>query len=213
MFTFLEKKINKFKVFQIIGYPGSGKTFFIDNQICKNNEEFSIYRSLQELAYSACDYQYGAVYRFLVSILFCVTFLMAGFSAQIFTKRFLLQSISTSKLIFHTHGALYGLNVYLDEGLIHRIFIIFFGVKHNKFFLFFLKQSIKLVWQKNWHIVLLDVDKQVCVKNFRTRKAINSRFNCCTSDGTLSLFLKDELYSYLVNIAKDLSLDVKIIIK
>lgn len=180
----------------ILGYPGSGKTTLLNDQsIVKGRVVCSNFLELKD---EISHYESPTVLRLLSALLFaCILFLAFCISLPYSLRR--ARSIASSiRMYFSLRGAVYSSSVIADENLIHRLFIMFFGVKLFEGNRILLEWASVLASASISDLIIVNTPKEECLLRIGGRSSPLSRFNKSSDPKVLDQLRKDRLYAGIV---------------
>ena len=181
----------------ILGYPGSGKTYFLkhNQQSLRQKRCFDFNATQVEIR----KYNISSFLRFAKSMkFFCFLFGALLFSSHMNYRRS-KAIVRTSQMYYNLCGGEYASDLIADENIIHRIFIIFFGTKLNKYNLVLIKIAVLIASECCHKLIIMNEDKKICARRVLARSAPLSRFNKHTSQDLLNELIKDEIYIVIFN--------------
>lgn len=187
-------------VIYILGYPGAGKTTFIKNNAQKHDWIFSYeFDSFQK---SIISYRNISVLRLWRSCKFAGLLIMAYVFSQCYDLKRLRSIISTVRIFYYAYGAKFKNNIIVDENIIHRIFIIFFGLNLNCINSYFLRSAVVCASDCASVIIIMRTEKSDCISRIKERSSQLSRFNKFSTKKIQTDLLNDQIYSLILKVLR-----------
>jgi hypothetical protein len=184
----------------IIGYPGSGKTTLLnDLTVVKGRAVCSNFIELKD---KISHYESPTVLRLLSTLLFACILILAFFISFPYNLRRARLIASSVRMYFSLRGAVYSCPVIADENLIHRLFIIFFGVKLFKGNKILLECASVLASISISDLIIMNTPKEECLLRISGRSSPLSRFNKSSDPKVLDQLREDQLYTGIIETLK-----------
>jgi hypothetical protein len=185
-------------LYELLGQPGSGKSYLCDHIL-------SDYKLVQTIKRST-NYYYPGKWRLMFRYPYW-TFLIAmvqissgSFSKKDFySARSLLKDYDFQQQTLRSSAT--GKETIIDEGVIHSLFSFLYGKKINFSTRAALYLIIKVLNKHNIRYLFYDVEKDQCVSNFKNRSG-NSRFNNQLNAIGINDFYRDTTYDTILSFIK-----------
>lgn len=182
----------------IIGYPGSGKTF-LASRLNASSQMRVISTSVDNGA------QKSTLFKKIINILSAPLFFFYLLAFIITRKDWGLYNI---RKIYAVQKVLLEVSKYrtqdgvvlIDEGPFNRLFTASFGTKQTKLSDIFMKKLIRVILFRINYILLVDIDCDICIRQFTNRVSPLSRFSKDSSQEIIDMLKKDDFYPNLISI-------------
>jgi len=184
----------------LLGYPGSGKTTLLNDHAFVKGR--IVCANFSELKNEISHYKCAAVFRLFSALLFACILLLAFCISLPYSLRRARSIASSVRMYFSLRGAIYSSSVIADENLIHRVFIMFFGVK------LFWGNRVLLQWASVLasvsisNLIIVNTSKEECLLRIGGRSSPLSRFNKSSDPKILDQLRKDRLYIGILEVLK-----------
>lgn len=186
---------NRRKVIELIGHPGSGKSYVAKSLQSTANVEVSTNPG-------KVSFGYGLTGRILASgtaPFFSLTLHLSmicrrGVRAQNFRILHLVQK----RYIALLRAPRSGVSVVVDDGPLHALYSALFGTRRTTLSDWFLGLTIRRLLKVQDTFVMISIEKDACVSNFRGRLNKGSRFNSASSEELVTKFLADTTYDDII---------------
>ena len=187
-------------VIYILGYPGAGKTTFIENNA--QERDWILSYEFDSFQNAIISYRNTSVLRLWRSCKFAGLLIMAYVFSQCYDLKRLRSIISTARIFYYAYGAKFKNTIIVDENIIHRIFIIFFGLNLNRINSYLLRSAVVCASDCTSLIIIMRTDKNDCISRIKERSSHLSRFNKFSTKKIQTDLLNDQIYSLILEVLR-----------
>ncbi|GEM_PF-3810625 len=198
------------KKIELIGLPGSGKTFIVENFLEK--EGFLVLK--KPYGFNTKSGVFGFFYGFIKAPYFSfILLLFLIFRKNIGSVNMKYFHIAQQRFLgLKKNNNKINKTILIDEGLLHAIYSMMFGTKKSKVSGFFLNHLVKIASKTICIYIFINTDKNTCIEHFKERDTA-SRFNFRSNDELIKDFEKDNSYNEIITALNNKTKDKLVIVK